>query len=139
MKINKKHIIWFLVFVLLTLALTSLHKRIEIDVSEGILIAYQGIFKVIETPVVLGGIESPTCIGEFEVLNKLEDVQGILDYTFPKWLGIYEVGAYENGIHSVAGEHIWNEYSSGSVILQPESMEELFNWAKVGTPVIIKP
>jgi hypothetical protein len=99
--------------------------------------AYQGIFKIMEFPVILGSSDSPTCIGGFEVLNKLENVNGIFNATFPKWLGIYRVNGYENGIHSVLNNTLWTEHSAGSVIVAPEQMEKLFKWVHIGTPVII--
>ncbi len=118
-------------------------KTIDVDITNHTLTACENKFKCFTVPVTTGGETSPTRRGEFEVLNKLENVKGIYVYTYPHWLGIYEVGEYENEIHSVAGRNPWTEYvgekdvTSGSVVLSIEDMQRVYDFAEVGTPVYI--
>ncbi|MDX1523581.1 MAG: L,D-transpeptidase, partial [Anaerolineae bacterium] len=67
----------------------------------------------------------------------------------PFWLGIYWAGPLQNGIHSLptvrhTGQTLWDGYlgqrvSYGCVILGEDDASTLYNWADVGTKVIIVP
>ena len=129
--------------VLLSLGLSFKGKEIIITKSDCILEVYQGVWKIKSFPITTGGESSPTSNGEFKVLDKIEDVESYHGYIFPRWLGVYEVGPYENGIHSVKGENSWNECigisncTPGSIIMYEQDMEWLYNWADLETMVII--
>jgi hypothetical protein len=65
----------------------------------------------------------------------------------PYWLGIYWAGSLENGIHALpilpSGQRLWQGYlgtpvSYGCVILGTIEAQTLYNWAEVGTPVVIQ-
>lgn len=96
-----------------------------------------------EIPMTAGGTDSPTSVGTFEVLSKLENVESYHGYTFPLWIGVYSVGGYENGIHSVMGENPWDMHigwknaTPGSVIVSEKHMQEIYDWAEVGMEIII--
>jgi len=64
----------------------------------------------------------------------------------PYWLGIYNVGTVENGIHALPirpdGSVMWGgllgqRASYGCVILSTGAAKTLYNWAEIGTPVWI--
>jgi hypothetical protein len=64
----------------------------------------------------------------------------------PNWLGIYWAGSLENGIHALPilsnGQRLWDGYlgtrvSFGCVILGIADAQTLYDWADVGTPVVI--
>ena len=64
----------------------------------------------------------------------------------PDWMGIYWSGYLENGIHALPvltnGNVIWGAdlgipVSHGCVVLNAEDARLLFDWADIGTPVII--
>jgi hypothetical protein len=67
----------------------------------------------------------------------------------PYWLGIYWSGPLENGIHALpivrhTGYKLWDGFlgqrvSYGCVILSDKNAEMLFEWVRMGTPVLIQP
>ncbi len=89
-----------------------------------------------------------TARGNFRVQSKfVEAWSSIWQLRMPYWMGIYNVGTYENGIHSLPinkrGVKLWagllgQPASFGCVILNDKNAATLFNYAPVGTPVIIR-
>jgi LysM repeat protein len=91
-----------------------------------------------------------TRTGDFAVQTKLELAKSTayrLD--MPYWLGIYDVGAYENGIHGLpvlwdTGEKLWTGLvgqpaTFGCAMLDDEDAARLFDLAYLGMPVHIVP
>lgn len=120
-------------------------KRIEIDISAQHLTAWQGDF-IIYSFVVSTGLWDSTKCGRFQVLDKLAMVYSrSWNLWMPFWMGIYWVEGSENGIHAlpiVNGRRLWRGYlgrpiSYGCVVLDTPDAETLFNWADIGTPVVI--
>lgn len=140
-----KKLLLISIFLLLVVASGGLFftKTIDIDKTNHTLTACKGRFNCFTLPITTGSKESPTKNGSFRVLNKIENVQSYHGYTFPLWLGAYEVGAYENGIHSVEGKNPWTDgigkdnTTAGSIILSLEDMQKLYEWAEVGTLIFI--
>ena len=118
-------------------------KQIIVDIDEQTLTLREGRRET-TYPITSGSVDSPTQRGEFEIINKLEDVSSYHGYTFPLWLGIYDVGEYQNGIHSVQGTNPWDRDISrrnntpGSIILHNKPMTEVYEFAQEGTTLIIK-
>ena len=118
-------------------------KSIDIDKTNHVLTACETRSRCFTLPITTGSKESPTKNGHFKVLNKIENVQSYHGYVFPLWLGAYEVGAYENGIHSVQGDNPWTDdigkdnTTAGSIILSVEDMQRLYDFAEVGTLIYI--
>jgi lipoprotein-anchoring transpeptidase ErfK/SrfK len=89
-----------------------------------------------------------TARGNFRVQSKIGEAWSSLwQLRMPYWMGIYNVGTYENGIHSLPinkrGVKLWagtlgRPASFGCVILGDKNAATLFNYAPVGTPVIIR-
>jgi len=119
-------------------------QHIVIRPEEHTLSIMRGIITQRTFPITTGGVDSPTSRGEFGVLNKIENVESYHGYTFPLWLGAYEVGEYENGIHSVKGENPWEQCignsncTPGSIILSDKDMEYLYDRVEVGTLIYIE-
>ena len=124
------------------------HKRIEINLSLQQLIAWDGDEAVFEFPVTTGQEDQPTITGEFEILDKeAEAYSEPWMLNMPFWMGIYQLGDYEDGIHALPtdgdGVEYWRDAvghypaSHGCVVLRPEDAEALFQWAAVGIPVEI--
>uniref|UniRef100_A0A540VH94 LysM peptidoglycan-binding domain-containing protein n=2 Tax=Litorilinea aerophila TaxID=1204385 RepID=A0A540VH94_9CHLR len=91
-----------------------------------------------------------TRTGTFQVQTKLEMAQSnAYQLDMPYWLGIYDVGSYENGIHGLpvsweTGEKIWEGLigqpaTFGCAMLTDEDAAILFQNAYLGMPVHIVP
>ncbi|HXF63036.1 MAG TPA: LysM peptidoglycan-binding domain-containing protein [Caldilineaceae bacterium] len=91
-----------------------------------------------------------TRTGTFAVQTKLELAKSTAyELDMPYWLGIYDVGAYENGIHGLpvrwdTGEKIWTGLigqpaTFGCAMLDDDDAATLFELAYLGMPVHIVP
>jgi len=126
---------------------TSNGKLIVVDISEQHLYAYESetlVFSFIAST----GMGNSTRIGTFSVLDKIPNAYGAnWNIWMPDWLGIYWSGYLENGIHALpilpGGVRLWAGYlgtpiSYGCVVLGVEEARSLYNWADVGTLVVIQ-
>jgi lipoprotein-anchoring transpeptidase ErfK/SrfK len=123
-------------------------QRILIDLSEQHLYAYQGEVLVYSFVASTGMAGSRTMPGSFRVLDKIPNAYASTwNLQMPYWLGIYWAGPLENGIHALPilsnGQRLWEGYlgtpvSYGCVILGTEEARLLYEWAQVGTPVVIQ-
>ena len=126
---------------------SSNEKLIVVDISEQHLYAYEGgalVFSFIAST----GIGNSTRIGSFSVLEKIPNAYGTTwNIWMPNWLGIYWSGYLQNGIHALPilsnGVRLWAGYlgrpiSYGCVVLGVEEAQLLYDWADVGTPVVIQ-
>jgi LysM repeat protein len=122
-------------------------KEILIDISEQHLYAYQDN-QLVYSLVVSTGTGDSTRVGSFKVLDKIPRAYSSrFNIWMPYWLGIYWSGTLENGIHGLPllmnGVELW-----GSLIGQPATygciesrtadIKQLYDWADIGTPVIIR-
>jgi lipoprotein-anchoring transpeptidase ErfK/SrfK len=123
-------------------------KRIEVNLTTQHLTAWEGERKVFEFAVTTGQEGQETLTGEFEILDKeLEPWSSAWNLQLPFWLGIYQVGEFENGFHALpldeAGEELWGEAlgqypaSHGCIVLARADAEALYDWAEIGTRVEI--
>ena len=91
-----------------------------------------------------------TRTGTFAVQSKLEVAKSTFyRLDMPYWLGIYNVGSYENGIHGLpvkwdTGQKIWEGLigqpaTFGCAMLHDEDAAALFQLAYIGMPVYIVP
>lgn len=89
-----------------------------------------------------------TRTGNFAVQSKIDNAKSnVWRLDMPFWLGIYDVGAVENGIHGLpvswkTGKKIWTQLigqpaTFGCAMLGDEDAETLFNLAYIGMPVHI--
>jgi tetratricopeptide (TPR) repeat protein len=128
--------------------LTVLLKRIEIDVSEQRLTAWDGETQVYNFICSTGRAGTPTKFGRFSVLSKLPEAYGSAwDIRMPYWLGIYWAGGSENGIHGLPilsnGQTLWSGYlgqpiSYGCIVLDTWAAKQLYDWAEIGVEVVIR-
>jgi LysM repeat protein len=93
---------------------------------------------------------SPSIPGNYTVQTKLPRAyNAAADFWMPAWLGIYEAGEWENGIHGIPyratnGERLWTDLvgtpiTYGCVMLEDRLAQELYRLAYVGMPVTILP
>jgi tetratricopeptide (TPR) repeat protein len=122
-------------------------KRIEIDISSQRFYAYQGDTLVYNFPTSTGLPGRDTAAGHFRVQSKIPMAySSIWRLNMPYWLGIYNVGRIENGIHALPirpdGSVMWagllgQRASYGCVILSNYAAKLIYDWAEIGTPVDI--
>lgn len=123
-------------------------KSILIDISEQHLYAYAGEALVFSFVASTGSPGLDTRPGTYAVQNKIPNAYGgNWNIWMPNWLGIYWAGNLQNGIHALpilpGGGRLWEGYlgtpvSYGCIILGVEESQLLYDWAEVGTPVIIQ-
>ena len=122
-------------------------KHILVDISEQHLYAYESDILVYSF-VASTGMGNSTRVGTFSVLDKIPSAYGATwNIWMPNWLGIYWSGYLENGIHALPilpnGATLWDGYlgtpiSYGCVVLGSYEAQLLYNWAEVGTIVVIQ-
>lgn len=123
-------------------------RLIEIDISQQRLYAWQGDTLVYSFIASTGLPGYPTRRGRFQVQSKIPIAySGPLNLAMPDWLGIYWAGGTENGIHGLptflsTGQVLWAGYlgspiSYGCIVLSLYDAQLLYNWAQMGTPVVI--
>jgi lipoprotein-anchoring transpeptidase ErfK/SrfK len=122
-------------------------KSVLVDISEQHLYAYENgtlVFSFIAST----GMGNSTRVGSFAVQSKIPNAYGAnWNIWMPSWLGIYYSGSLENGIHALPilsnGATLWAGYlgtpiSYGCVVLDSAAAQQLYDWAEIGTPVIIQ-
>ncbi|OGO26372.1 MAG: hypothetical protein A2Y54_01355 [Chloroflexi bacterium RBG_16_51_16] len=123
------------------------YKSIHVDISQQHLYAYEGE-QLIYSFVASTGMNNATATGDFSVLSKIPSAYGdTWNIWMPNWLGIYWAGGLQNGIHALPilpnGAQLWEGYlgvpiSYGCVVLGAYESKLLYDWADLGTPVIIR-
>jgi LysM repeat protein len=123
-------------------------KKIVISISQQHLWAYNGDQVVYSFIASTGLATSPTKPGTFQVLDKIPNAYASTwNLQMPYWLGIYYVGTIENGIHALPilsnGQRLWSGYlgrpvSFGCIVLDTQAAHQLYDWADIGTPVVIQ-
>jgi LysM repeat protein len=127
--------------------LPSSVKEIQVDISEQRMRVYENGALIWDWVTSTGEPGADTRPGSYSVLNKIPNAYGATwNLWMPNWLGIYWAGYLQNGIHSLPilsdGSKLWAGFlgtpvSFGCVILDDTNSALLYNWAELGTPVII--
>lgn len=134
-----------LVFASVTPA--AFDKMIEIDVNAKQMWLYQKGQLVKQYPISAGAPETPTPLGQYKIFSKLavQDMRGLnadgTKYFQPnvKWVNYYQAGGY--AIHG----NYWRPQSWFGVInsshgctsLPEAQAKEVYDWAPIGTTVIV--
>lgn len=126
---------------------TGQGKEIVIDISEQHLYAYQNN-QLVFSFVASTGIGDSTRIGTFKVLDKIPRAYSrTFNIWMPYWMGIYYSGTLENGIHGLPllmnGVELWGNLlgrpaTYGCIESKTSEIKQLYDWAEIGTPVIIR-
>ena len=124
-------------------------KKIVVDISEQRMYVYEGGVLIYKWVCSTGEPGRDTRTGVFAVQSKIpEAYSSVWRLRMPYWLGIYWAGASENGIHALPinpnGTVLWagflgHKVSFGCIILDTPNARTLYDWAEIGTPVIIQP
>jgi LysM repeat protein len=122
-------------------------KEIVVDISEQHLYAYQDN-QLVFSFVASTGIGDSTRIGTFKVLDKIPRAYSrAFNIWMPYWMGIYYSGTLENGIHGLPllmnGVELWGNLlgrpaTYGCIESKTSEIKQLYDWAEIGTPVIIR-
>jgi hypothetical protein len=124
-------------------------KRIEIDLPEQNLRAYEDDTLVYDFTCSSGISTTPTIAGQFQVLFKEPEAYAQRwSLEMPYFMAVYYEGPqFANGIHELpitaGGHRLWDGYlgwpaSYGCIILDIGDAEKLYDWAPVGTLVRIE-
>jgi LysM repeat protein len=126
---------------------TGQGKEIVVDISEQHLYAYQNN-QLVFSFVASTGIGNSTRIGTFKVLDKIPRAySSAFNIWMPYWMGIYYSGTLENGIHGLPllmnGVELWGNLlgrpaTYGCIESKTSEIKQLYDWAEIGTPVIIR-
>lgn len=122
-----------------------LKKRIEISLSHQELTYYLGPKPINRGPVSTGRPGKPTPVGRFAINRKIPRAwSGSAKLWMPWWMsfigntyGIHELPEWPGG-RKEGAESLGTPASGGCVRLGVGPAKELYDWAEVGTPVIIE-
>ncbi len=126
---------------------SSLDGLIVVDVSEQRMTVYAGDRLLWSFVVSTGMTGHPTRRGTFHVLDKIPNAWSTAwQLWMPYWLGIYWAGGSENGIHALPvanGQTLWagllgSPVSYGCIVLDTADAARLYEWAAIGTAVIVR-
>lgn len=113
-------------------------RRIEIDLTNQTLTAWQGDVAVLRTYVSTGKASTPTVPGQFAIYHKLDSQRMVGDdYDLPNvpWV------MYYYGDFAIHGAYWHNAFgiptSHGCTNMLPEEAKALYEWADVGTEVLV--
>lgn len=134
---------------ILTPYLVTPGKRIVVSLAEQRVRVYENGALLWNWPTSTGIATSPTLAGTFQVISKQEDAYASQwDLHMPYFLGVYVAGGgVTNGFHELPinrnGQRMWEgslgrPASFGCIILGIPQAQTLFEWAEIGTLVIIE-
>ena len=122
-------------------------KWIDVNLTTQRFRALRGDTVVYSFVTSTGEPERPTTPGRYEVLDKIPNAYSrFWNLWMPYWMCIYWAGSSENGIHALpilkSGATLWAGFlgrrvSFGCVILDTNAAKIMYDWADIGTPVII--
>jgi lipoprotein-anchoring transpeptidase ErfK/SrfK len=122
-------------------------KVIYISLGKQRLWAYENGKLVYSYLVSTGLPERATKPGTFRVKSKLPEAwSNVWQLRMPFWMGIYDVGRIENGIHAMPMRRngrlvrwaLGSPGSFGCVVLDTKAASNLYKWAPLGTLVVIR-
>jgi len=123
-------------------------RRIEVSLSQFTCTLYEDDQPFRTFVICHGRRSAPTIPGRYEIQSKIPTAYGSAwDLWMPYWLGIYNAGGTENGLHALpileSGAVLWEgalgtRCSFGCIVLDTADAEYLYNWADIGTVVFVR-
>lgn len=122
-------------------------KAIYVSLGKQKMWVYDNGKLVYQFPVSTGIPERATKAGTFRVKTKLAEAwSNVWQLRMPYWMGIYDVGRVENGIHAMPMRKngrlvrwaLGYPGSFGCVVLSSKDAATLYKWAPLGTLVVIR-
>ncbi|MFH0852163.1 MAG: L,D-transpeptidase [bacterium] len=128
--------------------IAKFQKRIEIDLLEQRMRLFEDEKQIAEYPISSGRRDKQTKAGSFSIISKYPMALGGIPgqaWKMPFFMGIYTIKGTENGIHELpfingireSARDLGHPVSHGCVRLGIGAAEKVYNWAELGTPVII--
>lgn len=125
----------------------SAGKKIDISLGKQQVTVYENDRVLWQFKASTGAGGNPTRVGTFEILSRMPTAYSkALGWTMPYWMGIYQAGGTENGLHGLArlDDGRWlttavlgRPATSGCIMMSNEDAATLYNWATIGTTVVI--
>ena len=122
-------------------------RRIEVDLSDKRVTVFENHQPKYRFPVCTGRPSAPTVPGRYEILDKMPMAYASKwSLEMPWWMGIYWAGGSENGFHALPilsnGTILWRGAlgtgcSFGCIVLDTDDAITLYNWAELGTAVLV--
>ena len=122
-------------------------KWIDVNLSTQRFRALQGqnvVYSFVTSTGENGRVTQP---GRYQILDKIPNAYSrYFDLWMPYWMGIYWAGSSEDGIHALpilsSGQMLWSGYlgrrvSFGCVILDTSAAKLIYDWADIGTTVVV--
>ena len=127
---------------------SAIGKVIYVSLSKQRVYAYQD-GTLTHTFIVGTGLpDRATKPGNFRIKSKIREAwSNVWQLRMPYWMGIYDVGKVENGFHALPinrrGGKLWagllgRPASFGCIVLNDPDAAKLYEWADMGTLVIIR-
>ena len=124
---------------------TDLYKYIEIDISDQTLAWYESGVQLGKSRISSGKSGMDTPLGEYRVLSKTRRAYSAkYNLYMPFWMqftgaghGIHELPEWSSG-YKEGANHLGIRVSHGCVRLGIGPAEEVYNWAEIGTPIVIQ-
>ncbi len=123
-------------------------NRIVVDLGDQTVVVYENHVVKYTYRCCTGRSSSPTVPGRYAVQSKMPSAYASKwDLDMPWWLGIYWAGGSENGFHAVpllgGRQVLWRSSmgtpcSFGCIVLDTPDAVQLYEWAEIGTAVIIE-
>lgn len=122
-------------------------REIFVSISRQRLWAYEDGAVVMTFLISSGEPKRGTRQGNFRVQSKIPEAwSSVWQLRMPYWMGIYNVGPIENGIHAMPMRKngalvrwpVGYPASFGCVVANTSDAAALYRWAPLGTPVYIR-
>lgn len=121
---------------------SKLKKRIEVNTEKQELSYFLGGVRMGKFPI-SSGINNSTPKGYYEITNKYPKAWSPYGLWMPFWMGLgngriglHELPIWPSGYRE-GEDHLGTPVSHGCIRLGTDSAEFLYNWAEIGTPVIV--
>lgn len=118
-------------------------KLITVDIGKQMIYAWDGGQIVYQSVVSTGMRYTPTLKGTFSIQRKvpMQDMKGSYPPYPPYHIKNVQHVMYYSGAYAIHGVHWHNKFGSrvshGCVNLPPNAAEWMYNWADIGTTVMI--
>ena len=122
--------------------------RIVVDLSDQLVVVYEQHEVKYTYRCCTGRSDAPTVPGRYKIQSRMPMAYASKwDLDMPYWLGIYDAGGSENGFHALplrgGSQVLWSNSmgtpcSFGCIVTETANAKQLYEWADIGTTVIVQ-